>query len=69
MNVLSLDIRCERPSASEGAVTNGLRGRGTQTSERSERISITGSPGSGEQLTGAPPVGPAELPHMAMVHQ
>jgi hypothetical protein len=23
-------LRCERPSANEGAVTSGLRGRGTQ---------------------------------------
>ena len=38
-------------------------------SERSERISFTGSPRSGEQLAGAPPVGPFERRHMAMVHQ
>ena len=37
-------------------------------SERSERIIVTGSPRSGEQLTGAPPVGAFE-PHMVMVHQ
>jgi hypothetical protein len=38
-------------------------------SERSERISITGSPLSGEQLTGAPPVGLLDPLHTAMVHQ
>jgi hypothetical protein len=35
----------------------------------SERISVTGSPRSGEQLSGAPPVGPLGWSHMAMVHQ
>ena len=38
-------------------------------SERSERISITGSPRSGEQLAGAPPVGPVEGPDTVMVRQ
>jgi hypothetical protein len=38
-------------------------------SERSERISVTGSPRSGEQLSDAPPVGPLERPHKAMVQQ
>jgi hypothetical protein len=38
-------------------------------SERSELIIITGSPRSGEQLTGAPPVGPLEPPHAVVVHQ
>jgi hypothetical protein len=38
-------------------------------SERSERISVTGSPRSGEQLTGAPPVGQLGRPHTAMVQQ
>jgi hypothetical protein len=37
--------------------------------ERSERISVTGSPRSGEQLTGAPPVGPLGNVYTAMVHQ
>jgi hypothetical protein len=31
MNVtMEPDLQCERPSASEGAASNGLRGRGTQ---------------------------------------
>jgi hypothetical protein len=37
-------------------------------SERSERIIVTGSPRSGERLTGAPPVGLGGV-HEAMVHQ
>jgi hypothetical protein len=36
-------------------------------SERSERIIVTGSPRSGEQLTGAPHGGQLEH-HTAMVH-
>jgi hypothetical protein len=38
-------------------------------SERSERINVAGSPRSGEQLTGAPPVDSPVHPHAAMVHQ
>ncbi len=38
-------------------------------SERSERISFTGSPRSGKRLAGAPPVGPVEGPDTVMVHQ
>jgi hypothetical protein len=38
-------------------------------SERSERINVTGSPPSGEQLTGAPPVDPSVCPDAAVVHQ
>jgi hypothetical protein len=38
-------------------------------SEQSERIRVTGSPRSGEQLAGAPPVDPRVRPHTAMVHQ
>jgi hypothetical protein len=38
-------------------------------SERSERISVAGSPRSGEQLAGASLVGPLEFPHTVLVHQ
>jgi hypothetical protein len=38
-------------------------------SARSERIIVAGSPRSGEQLTGAPPVGLLQRPHAAMVSQ
>jgi hypothetical protein len=38
-------------------------------SERRERISVTGSPRSGEQLTGAPPDDLAAAVHETLVHR